>query len=380
MLTGSTEEKKRQTQETAPTEEVTSAAQTTQQDTTALKQNTAALEQDTTAPKVDVTPTQSTGTAEKSYTETMDTLKKAETTAPTYSGSYDQEIKDLYDKITSREPFKYDYASDPLYGQYSEKYQQLGKQAMKDSMGQTAALTGGYGNSYGSAVGQQQYDAYLQRLNDVLPELYSQAYNQYTAEGDSLKEQYSLAANLRETEYNQYRDALGDYQYNQSWDAQQKQQKADDLAKYGDFTGYEELYGKDVADRMKNTWAAANPMAAYIGGTITGDQYYTLTGEYPPGYTPAGSSSSGTNWAGGSWEAASGLYGTQSDGNTMTLEEATRRAANDSSWIASGNGTSSGWEAAYQLAESGADIGNRSIEEAAKYVYDQLYNPNYNGN
>lgn len=286
MLTGSSEEKKRQTQETAPTEEVTSAAQTTQQETTAPKQ-------DTSAPKENVTPAQSTGTAEKSYTETMETLKKAETTAPTYSGSYDQEIKDLYEKITNREPFKYDYASDPLYGQYSEKYQQLGRQAMKDSMGQTAALTGGYGNSYGSAVGQQQYDAYLQRLNDVLPELYGQAYNQYTAEGDRLKEQYSLAANLRDTEYNQYRDKLGDYQYNQTWDAQQKQQKADNLAKYGDFTGYEELYGKDVADRMRNTWAAANPGAAYINGVITADQYYTLTGSYPPGYTPEGSGGGG---------------------------------------------------------------------------------------
>lgn len=288
MLTGSSEEKKRQTQETAPAEEVTSAAQTTQQETTAPKQ-------DTSAPKENVTPAQSTGTrTDKSYTKTMETLKKAETTAPTYSGSYDQEINDLYQKITNREPFKYDYASDPLYGQYAEKYQQLGKQAMKDSMGQTAALTGGYGNSYGSAVGQQQYDAYLQRLNDVLPELYSQAYNQYTAEGDRLKEQYSLASNLRDTEYNQYRDSLGDYQYNQAWDAQQAQQKADDLAKYGDFSGYAELYGEDAANRMQTTWAAANPGAAYISGVITADQYYTLTGEYPPGYTPAGGAGGGT--------------------------------------------------------------------------------------
>lgn len=311
MLTGSSEEKKRQTQETAPTEEVTSAAQTTQQETTAPKQ-------DTSAPKENVTPAQSAGsTAEKSYTKTMETLKKAETTAPTYSGSYDQEINDLYKKITNREPFKYDYASDPLYGQYAEKYQQLGRQAMKDSMGQTAALTGGYGNSYGGAVGQQQYDAYLQRLNDVLPELYGQAYDQYTAEGDRLKEQYSLAANLRDTEYNQYRDKLGDYQYNQTWDAQQKQQKADDLAKYGDFTGYAELYGEDAANRMQTTWAAANPGAAYISGVITADQYYTLTGEYPPGYTPEGSGG-----VGGGTRAASDILRNQ------IWERANREIAN----------------------------------------------------
>lgn len=366
MLTGSSEEKKRQTQETAPAEEVTSAAQTTQQETTAPKQ-------DTSAPKENVTPAQSTGSAtDKSYTKTMETLKKAETTAPTYSGSYDQEINDLYQKITNREPFKYDYASDPLYGQYAEKYQQLGKQAMKDSMGQTAALTGGYGNSYGSAVGQQQYDAYLQRLNDVLPELYSQAYNQYAAEGDRLKEQYSLAANLRDTEYNQYRDSLGDYQYNQAWDAQQAQQKADDLAKYGDFSGYAELYGEDAANRMQTTWAAANPGAAYISGVITADQYYTLTGEYPPGYTPAGGGGGGSEWGGSTWEYASGLYGNSgsSDGR-WTLDDAIHAAAQDPSWVANNGGDA--WEASHALANSGADLGGMTPSQAQQYVHDQLY-------
>jgi hypothetical protein len=358
MLTGSSEEKKRQTQETAPKEDVTSAAQTTQQEAT--------------APKEDVTPAQSAGnTAEKSYTKTMETLKKAETTAPTYSGSYDQEINDLYKKITNREPFKYDYASDPLYGQYAEKYQQLGRQAMKDSMGQTAALTGGYGNSYGGAVGQQQYDAYLQRLNDVLPELYSQAYNQYAAEGGRLKEQYSLAANLRDTEYNQYRDSLGDYQYNQAWDAQQAQQKADDLAKYGDFSGYAELYGEDAANRMQTTWAAANPGAAYISGVITADQYYTLTGEYPPGYTPAGGGG-GSEWGGSTWEYASGLYGNSgSPGGRWTLDDAIHAAAQDPSWVAS-NG-SDAWEASNALANSGADLGGMTPSQAQQYIHDQLY-------
>lgn len=365
MLTGSSEEKKRQVQETAPTEEVTSAAQTTQQETTAPKP-------DTSAPKENVTPAQSAASAtDKSYTKTMETLKKAETTAPTYSGSYDQEINDLYQKITNREPFKYDYASDPLYGQYAEKYQQLGKQAMKDSMGQTAALTGGYGNSYGSAVGQQQYDAYLQRLNDVLPELYSQAYNQYAAEGDRLKEQYSLAANLRDTEYNQYRDSLGDYQYNQAWDAQQAQQKADDLAKYGDFSGYAELYGEDAANRMQTTWAAANPGAAYISGVITADQYYTLTGEYPPGYTPAGGGG-GSEWGGSTWEYASGLYGNSgSPGGRWTLDDAISAAAKDSSWVAKDGGDA--WKASGALANSGADLGGMTPSQAQQYVHDQLY-------
>ena len=59
-------------------------------------------------------------------------------------------------------------------------------------MGQAAALTGGYGSSYSQAVGQQQYDAYLQKLNGVVPELYQLAYSRYQDEGDELKDQYNM--------------------------------------------------------------------------------------------------------------------------------------------------------------------------------------------
>ena len=95
------------------------------------------------------------------YNTAMQTLQAAEYTAPSFSSDYDQTISELYDKITTREPFRYDYSNDPLYGQYKEAYTTQGRQAMRDTVGQAASLTGGYGNSYGQAVGQQQYDAYL---------------------------------------------------------------------------------------------------------------------------------------------------------------------------------------------------------------------------
>lgn len=79
-------------------------------------------------------------------------------------------------------------------------------------MGQAAALTGGYGSTYGQAVGQQQYDAYLQNLNDVVPELYQLALSRYQMEGDDLKTQYSLLADQYQQEYGQYRDKVGDWQ------------------------------------------------------------------------------------------------------------------------------------------------------------------------
>ena len=217
---------------------------------------------------------------QKLYDNTMATLKTAETSVPSFSSSYDAQINEIYDKIVNREPFKYDYSTDPLYGQYKESYTQQGKQAMRDTMGQAAALTGGYGSSYGQAVGQQQYDAYMQRLNDVLPTLYGQAYDQYADEGAQLYDQLNMANAMRNTEYNQYRDTVADKQYEDAWQLQQ----ADALAQYGAFDKYAELYGDDTADKMRLTWATSNPVAAYASGTITPDEYYQLTGTWPIGY------------------------------------------------------------------------------------------------
>lgn len=127
-------------------------------------------------------------------------------------GQYGQQMQEALDAIRKRKKFSYDLNGDALYQQYKDKYVQQGKQAMQDTMGQAAALTGGYGSTYGQAVGQQQYDAYLQNLNDVVPELYQLALSQYQMEGDDLKTQYSLLADQYQQEYGQYRDKVGDWQ------------------------------------------------------------------------------------------------------------------------------------------------------------------------
>lgn len=55
---------------------------------------------------------QETGT---NYESTMETLRQAEQELPSFSGSYDDEIGRLYDRIINREGFRYDMNSDPLY-------------------------------------------------------------------------------------------------------------------------------------------------------------------------------------------------------------------------------------------------------------------------
>ena len=119
----------------------------------------------------------------------------------------DEELERLYAAITGRPAFSYDPASDPVYNSYAQSYQRRGRLAMRDTMGQAAALTGGYGSSYAQSVGQQQYDSYLQSLGEALPELYGMAWQRYNAEGDALKTAWELASERSEVRRESEREA-----------------------------------------------------------------------------------------------------------------------------------------------------------------------------
>ena len=155
----------------------------------------------------------------QAYQEALRRMQETEQTRPEYQDSYSQQLKDLYDKIMGREKFQYDAANDPLYQQYRQMYVQQGRQAMADTMGQAAGLTGGYGSTYSQAAGQQQYDAYLQKLNEVVPELYAQARQAYNDEGDRMLQQYQLTGDLRDDEYSRYQDRLSNWWKDLSYQA-----------------------------------------------------------------------------------------------------------------------------------------------------------------
>ena len=127
-------------------------------------------------------------------------------------GTYGKSVDAALQKILKRDKFQYDVNGDALYQQYKDRYVQQGKQAMMDTMGQAAALTGGYGNSYAQQVGQQTYQGYLQGLNDKVPELYQLALDRYNQEGTDLMNRYGLLADRSDKEYNRYRDSVSEWQ------------------------------------------------------------------------------------------------------------------------------------------------------------------------
>lgn len=123
-----------------------------------------------------------------------------------YGKPYAQQIDDAYKSIMNREAFNYDFNGDPLYQLYKDQYVQGGQTAMQDTMAQAAALTGGYGNSYASAVGNQAYQQYLKGLNDVIPELQQAAYNRYLNEGQEMADRLNTLMALDNNEYNRWSD------------------------------------------------------------------------------------------------------------------------------------------------------------------------------
>ena len=128
-----------------------------------------------------------------------------------YAFSQQGQWQEIIDKILNREDFSYDLNADALYQHYKDQYAAQGKLAMLDTMGQAATKTGGYGNSYAQTAGQQAYQSHLQKINDIIPELYAQAYDRYDREGDALEQRYDMLADQNAREYGQYRDSLSDY-------------------------------------------------------------------------------------------------------------------------------------------------------------------------
>lgn len=121
-----------------------------------------------------------------------------------YTSQYDQKVNDLYGKIENREPFVYNASDDQLYQQYVDRYQNMGRKAMMDTVGQGAALTGGYTNSYAQNVGQQAYDEYLQGLNDKLMETYRLAYGQYRDQGEDMYNLFNAAGALAGADFDRH--------------------------------------------------------------------------------------------------------------------------------------------------------------------------------
>ena len=302
-----------------------------------------------TAPQAPVTPqapiTPQYGydpSTNDAYLQALAALQQAQQMTPTYKGTYDQQLKDMYDKIANREKFTYDLNGDALYQQYKDQYTQQGKMAMMDTMGQAAALTGGYGNSYAQGVGQQAYHGYLQKLNDIVPELYGMALNQYNTEGDRMVQQYGMLGDMADTEYGRYQDDLNQYWQRVTFN----KQTADDAYDRGFnnwYTGYQNQYQAERDKVADEQWQKEVDEAVRQY-----NQNFAFTQQqYEDSKSGSGGSSSGGYSGGSPGNSGVSGWGYDTHGYSVADIMALQRNAGidvDGDW---GPDTQAAWEAGY---------------------------------
>ncbi len=138
--------------------------------------------------------------------EQADTLSAQQPEA--YQSGFAAQLEALYQEISGRPDFSYDPAADAAFQSYAAQYARQGQAAMRDTLGQAAHLTGGYGSSYAQSAAQQSYQQYLQRLSDVLPQLQSAAYSRYRDAGDALLNRYKLLQGQDAAAYSRWQDQV----------------------------------------------------------------------------------------------------------------------------------------------------------------------------
>ena len=174
-----------------------------------------------------------------------------------YQSRWQSQIDDIIGRILNREEFSYDVNEDALYKQYAEQYQRGGKMAMQDTMGQAAAMTGGYGSSYASTAGNQAYQAYLSQLNEVVPELYGMALDKYNREGEEMYNQYGLLSNQEQQDYGRYQDDYNKWAAERDYAAGRYDSERDyDYGKYVDDRNFGYQVHTDEQDRAFNEYLA----------------------------------------------------------------------------------------------------------------------------
>lgn len=215
-------------------------------------------------------------------------------TTPTYTSTYGDQLKSQLEAILAGKDFKYDLNGDMLYQQYKDMYTNQAKMAMADTMGQAAAMTGGYGNSYAQTVGQQMYQQQMQGLNDKIPELYQMALDKHNMERQTMLDEYSLLADAENREYSKFMDEYNQWLSNRDYLANSYYNERNfDYTKHSDKQSYDYAASRDAAaDKLAsenaayeyNKWLLENGFATYENGNVVpqgeSESYFDEAKEY----------------------------------------------------------------------------------------------------
>lgn len=146
--------------------------------------------------------------------------KVADYEQPAYESKYQGQIDNALNNITNREQFNYDPLKDANYQAMAKLYQKQGEQAAQNTLGNAAALNGGYGSSYAVTASQQARNDYNQQLASQIPALSEAAYNKYMNEQNLNLSTLDALRAADDTAYGRHRDTVSDSQWKYGVDYQ----------------------------------------------------------------------------------------------------------------------------------------------------------------
>ncbi len=149
-----------------------------------------------------------------------DKPKIADYEQPAYESKYQGQMDTALSNVTNRKQFEYDPLKDANYTAMAKVYQKQGEQAAKNTLGDAAALNGGYGSSYAVTASQQARNDYNQQLASQIPALQEAAYNRYLNNYNMDVTALSALKDADDSAYNKYRDKVSDSQWKYGSDYQ----------------------------------------------------------------------------------------------------------------------------------------------------------------
>lgn len=259
---------------------------------------------------------------------------------PSYENQYAKQQQALLDAIINRPDFSWSKENDPQWSSYKKSYLREGDRATANALGQAAAASGGRPSTAAVTAATQAGDYYATQLNDIIPTLYQQAYDQYLNEYNMSLQDLNAVNNQEQLDYAKYLDQLGQYntdrnfafnQYLSDFDILQNQlaslqgQDSVDYNRWMDKVGLYEQNQAEETDLARAQVdailsAGGSPSADLVGASgYTNEYVQALQAAYQrqlAAQSGSGGSSSGSRSGGGS-----------SGGSHMTLTTA-KQAAN----------------------------------------------------
>lgn len=256
--------------------------------------------------------------------------------APVYNNQYAEQQQALLDAIINRPDFSWSKEEDPQWSSYKKSYLREGDRATANALGQAAAASGGRPSTAAVTAATQAGDYYATQLNDIIPTLYQQAYDQYLNEYNMSLQDLNAVNNQEQLDYAKYLDQLGQYntdrnfaynQYLSDFDILQNQlaslqgQDSVDYSRWMDRVNLYEQNQAEEADLARAQVdailsAGGSPSADLVGASgYTNEYVQALQAAYQRQLAakPSGGSSGGGRSSGG--------------GSKMTLTTA-KQAAN----------------------------------------------------